>query len=308
MIVVFGSNVLDFFFHTSDLPEDDQAIFLDTHDEAPGGKGANQAVAAARAGSQVYFSGALGKGGHARQMYDNLIENDVDTSGIRFLKDAPSGLASVFVNDQTGKHKILVSHGANLKARQDWIPDHLLNSGSTVLVQGELPILETEKLLERTKKFGGRTIMNFAPASQNLSDNALRNIDYLVMNEHEANSVAKQQNLDSTDKSVFAKTLFDKFNVITIITLGEDGAICASSEGLLKIPALKIKPVDTVGAGDAFVGYLATNLDKGNSLNNSLRAAVIAGALACTKTGAQAAVPFAKDVSAHLDELELISA
>ena len=308
MIIVFGSNVLDLFFHTPDLPPRDQNRFLDSHDEAPGGKGANQAVAAAKAGAKVYFSGALGKGGHGRQMYDNLVENDVDVTGIRFLKDVPSGLATIFVDERDGTHRIVVSNGANLKAKQEWIPDHLLNSSALVLVQGELPIAETEMLLERSKKLGARTVMNFAPATANLSDKALHNLDYIVLNEHEADAVARQQNMDSSDKVAFATALFEKFGVITIVTLGPDGAICASSEGLLKVPSLKIKAIDTVGAGDAFVGYFTASLDKNEPLAEALRFAAVAGSLACTKVGAQTAVPNLHEVRNYLREVEIIAA
>ncbi len=302
MIIVFGSNVLDLFFHTPDLPPRDQARFLDTHDEAPGGKGANQAVAAAKAGAKVYFSGALGKGGHGRQMFDNLNECGVDASGIKFI-DGPSGLATIFVDKEDGTHRIIVSQGANLKARQEWIPDHLLNKQCTVLVQGELPIGETEKLLERAKKLGARTVMNFAPATANLSADALHNLDIIVLNEYEADAVAKQQGMDSKDKEAFAQLLYKKFNLTTIVTLGPDGALCVSDEGLYKVPSLKIKAVDTVGAGDAFVGYLTASLDKGLPLSEALRYAAVAGSLACTRVGAQTAVPAADEVSTYIDQI-----
>lgn len=308
MIIVFGSNVLDLFFHTPDLPPRDQNRFLDSHDEAPGGKGANQAVAAAKSGAKVYFAGALGKGGHGRQMYDNLVENDVDVTGIRFLKDSPSGLATIFVDETDGTHRIVVSHGANLKAKQEWIPDHLLNPDAMVLVQGELPIKETEELLVRAKKLGARTVMNFAPATSLLTAEALHNLDYIVLNEHEADAIARQQNMDSSDKIAFATALFSKFNVITIVTLGPDGAVCASSEGVLKVPSLKVKAIDTVGAGDAFVGYFTASLDKGQSLKESLRFAAVAGSLACTKVGAQTAVPSAFEVSSYLKDVEVDAA
>jgi ribokinase len=303
MIIVFGSNVLDLFFHTPDLPPRDQNRFLDSHDEAPGGKGANQAVAAAKAGARVYFSGALGKGGHGRQMYDNLVENDVDVTGIRFLKDMPSGLATIFVDETDGTHRIVVSNGANLHAKQEWIPDHLLNANAIVLVQGELPMAETEKLLARAKKLGARTVMNFAPATAELSADALSNLDYIVLNEHEADAVARQQGMDSADKAAFAANLQKKFNLITIVTLGPDGAICAHQDGMMSVPSLKIKAIDTVGAGDAFVGYLTASLDKGMELKEALRYASVAGSLACTKVGAQTAVPAASEVNAYIQDV-----
>ena len=305
MIIVFGSNVLDIFLHTPDLPPRDQNLFLDSHDEAPGGKGANQAVAAAKAGAKVFFSGALGGGGHGRQMYDNLNEHDVDVTGIRILKDSPSGLATIFVDERDGTHRIVVSQGANLLAKQEWIPDHLLNKSSIVLVQGELPIEETEKLLDRSKRMGARTLMNFAPATSNLSADALRNLDFIVLNEYEADAVAKQQGMDSKDKIAFATALFEKFGVTTIVTLGPDGSVCASKQGLIKVPSLKIKAVDTVGAGDAFVGYLSASLDKGLPLEEALRYASVAGSLACTRVGAQTAVPSAQEVSSYLTQIEI---
>ena len=302
MIIVFGSNVLDLFFHTPDLPPRDQNRFLESHDEAPGGKGANQAVAAAKAGAKVYFSGALGRGGHGRQMFDNLNECGVDASGIRFI-DGPSGLATIFVDETDGTHRIVVSHGANLKAKQEWIPEHLLTKDVIVLVQGELPIEETEQLIARAKKAGATTIMNFAPATPKLSDDILNDLDYIVLNEHEANAVAKQKNMNSDDKIAFAQELQKRFNLKTIVTLGPDGSICASGEALIKVPALKIKAIDTVGAGDAFVGYLAASMDKGLPLDQAMRYAAVAGSLACTRVGAQVAVPSADEVDQYLGQI-----
>ncbi len=296
MIVVFGSNVLDQFFHTPDLPPRDQARFLDTHNEAPGGKGQNQAVAAAKAGAKVYFSGALGKGGHGRQMFDNLVSCGVDASGIRFVEDCPSGIAVIFVDEKDGTHRIVVSQGANLKAKQEWIPQHLLSSDTTVLVQGELPIEETEALLVRAKKAGVRSIMNFAPATQPISENALRNLDIIVLNEYEADLIGKRFGIATANKMEFAASLYGRYNLTTIITLGPNGAICASQQGLQTVPSLKVKAVDTVGAGDAFVGYLTAALDRGESLEDALRMGSAAGSLACTKIGAQTAVPDAGEV------------
>ncbi len=306
MIIVFGSNVLDLFFHTPDLPPRDQNRFLDSHDEAPGGKGANQAVAAAKAGATVYFSGALGRGGHGRQMFDNLNECGVDASGIKFI-DGPSGLATIFVDETDGTHRIVVSHGANLKAKQEWIPDHLLNKGAIVLVQGELPIQETEKLLVRARKNGARTMMNFAPATAKLSEDALHNLDFIILNEHEADAVARQFGLDSSDKEAFATLLHKKYALTTIVTLGPDGSLCACDEGIIKVPSLKIKAIDTVGAGDAFVGYLAASLDKGLPLREAMRYAAVAGSLACTRVGAQTAVPASSEVNSYLPQIEVSS-
>ncbi|HPD83813.1 MAG: ribokinase [Alphaproteobacteria bacterium] len=295
MIIVFGSNVLDLFFQQENLPPKDTALFLDNHVEAPGGKGANQAIAAARAGSEVRFYGALGDGGHGRQMYKNLAHNKVDVSGIEFL-DMPSGLATIFVDEKDGTHRIVVSQGANLKARQSSVPDKHLNGDTIVLVQGELPIAETEKLIIRAKSKGAKTVMNFAPAIQKLSEDLLNALDIIVLNEYEADSLGKQYDIVHEDKEELAKLIQKRFNLTTVVTLGPKGSVTALEENILKVPALGIKPIDTVGAGDAFTGCLCAALDQNKPLEEALHLASIAGSLACTKIGAQEALPTLEEI------------
>lgn len=305
MIVVFGSNVLDLFFDLADLPPRDTALHVDSHVEAPGGKGANQAVAAARAGAEVRFFGAVGEGGHGRQMYKNLATNKVDVSGLEMLEGVPSGLATIFVDEKDGTHKVVVSQGANKKARQASIPDKLLTKDSIVLVQGELAIAETEALIARAKKNGARSVMNFAPAEAQLSTQLLNNLDVMIVNEHEAELLGKQHNIDASDKLSFATELYNKFKLTTIVTLGPDGAVCCGDNGLMSVNSLKITPADTIGAGDAFVGYLCASLDKRLPMAEALRHAAVAGSLACTKVGAQVAIPHPHEVPAYLDQVHV---
>ncbi|HEY8189794.1 MAG TPA: PfkB family carbohydrate kinase, partial [Micavibrio sp.] len=305
MIVVFGSNILDIFFDLADLPARDTAVHLKSHVEAPGGKGANQAVAAARAGASVKFFGALGDGGHGRQMYKNLAINKVDVSGIEMLEGVPSGLATIFIDERDGTHKVVVSQGANALARQEIIPDRILNQDTIVLVQGELKMSETEALVARAKKSGARTVMNYAPADKKLSEQMLRDLDIIVVNEHEADLLGRNLSMETEDKSAFASALYDRFNLTIIVTMGPDGAVCCAPEGLITVSSLKIKPVDTIGAGDAFVGYLCAGLDKKMLLVDSLRHAAVAGSLACTKVGAQIALPYAEEIAAHLSKISV---
>ena len=303
MIVVFGSNVLDIFFHQADLPPHDTALFLDTHDEAPGGKGANQAVAAARAGSEVRFYGALGAGGHGRQMYKNLAKNNVDVSGVEVLEGVPSGLATIFVNAEDGTHRIVVSQGANLKARQETVPDKVLDKDTILLVQGELPMAETAALIARAKSRGARTVMNFAPATQQLDRDLMNNLDVIILNEHEANLVGKMFDLQTHDKTAFAQELQSTFGLTTVVTLGGVGSIVAAGEGTYMVPPLKIRPIDTVGAGDAYTGYFCAALDQGKNLEDALKVASVAGSLACTKVGAQTALPMRDEVEPYLGQI-----
>ncbi|MGE4313802.1 MAG: ribokinase [Pseudobdellovibrionaceae bacterium] len=304
MIIVFGSNVLDLFFHQADLPPHDTALFLDSHEEAPGGKGANQAVAAAKAGSEVRFYGALGDGGHGRQMYKNLASYGIDVSGIQMV-ETPSGLATIFVNEEDGTHRIVVSQGANLLAKQDKIPDKHLNSNTIVLVQGELPIGETEALIVRAKKNGATTVMNFAPATAKISEALLNNLDYMIVNEHEAELLGKAMNEATEDKIALAQNLRSRFNMNMLITLGAKGALACDEGGLHEISPLKIKAVDTVGAGDAFTGYFCSALDQGKSLEEAYRSASVAGSLACTRVGAQTALPKKNEVETFLPQISV---
>lgn len=301
MIIVFGSNVLDLFFQQANLPPKDKALFLDTHVEAPGGKGANQAIAAVRAGSEVKFYGALGEGGHGRLMYKNLAQNGVDISGVEFL-DMPSGLATIFVDESDGTHRIVVSQGANLFAKQKTIPDRLLNEDVIVLVQGELPISETEKLIERAKKAGGKTVMNFAPAIQPLSEGLLNNLDVIILNEYEAEALGTQYSIGVDNKDQLAQELYERFSLITIITLGGEGSITATDGEVFETKAMRIDPIDTVGAGDAFTGYICAALDRKETIKNAVFEAGIAGSLTCTKIGAQTALPYKRDVLVEIEK------
>jgi ribokinase len=298
MIIVFGSNVLDLFFQQANLPPKDKALFVDNHIEQPGGKGANQAIAAARAGAEVRFFGALGDGGHGRQMYKNLAQNGVDISGIEFL-DMPSGLATIFVDEEDGTHRIVVSQGANLMAKQETVPDKFLNTSNILLVQGELPMSETEALIVRAKKAGVTTVMNFAPAIQPLSKTLLEHLDVIVLNEYEAESLGQQYDLQVDDKEALAKELNDLFDMTTIITLGPEGSVTCHEGKKITTPALKIKPVDTVGAGDAFTGYMCAALNRGEEMEQAVYEAGIAGSLTCTKIGAQTALPYQEEVDAE---------
>ena len=304
MIIVFGSNVLDLFFDLADLPPKDTATHLDSHIEAPGGKGANQAVAAARAGAEVRFFGAVGDGGHGRQMYKNLATNKVDVSGLEVLEGVPSGLATIFVDDADGTHRVVVSQGANKRARQETISDKLLNADTIVLVQGEIAMTETETLIARARKNGSRSVMNLAPASE-ISEQALHDLDVMVVNEHEAEILGGRLEMNTDDKFVLAADLYNRFNLTTIITLGPDGAVCCGPEGLMTVSSLKIRAVDTIGAGDAFVGFLCAAMDKKLPMAEALKYAAVAGSLACTKIGAQIALPYAEEVPPYLNQVHV---
>lgn len=305
MITVFGSNILDLFFQVADLPPHDTALHLNSHVEQPGGKGANQAVACAKAGAKVNFFGAVGDGGHGRQMKGNLTSYGMDVTGLRVLEDETSGLACIFVDPADGTHRVVVSQGANQKIKADWVPDSAISAGSILLMQGEIQIAETEALCLRAKKNGATTVINLAPVVK-LSDTFLQNLDFLIVNEHEADLLGKDIGVASEDKAAFAVEMYNRFDISTIVTLGGDGAICCHDGNMYSVSALKVKPVDTIGAGDAFVGYLCAALDRGEAIEDALAAASVAGSLACTRIGAQTALPNLDEVAAKRSEVSVV--
>jgi ribokinase len=253
----------------------------------------------------VYFYGAVGKGGHGRQLIENLQENGINADGV-FISDKPTSLAAIFVNHEDGTHRVVVSKGANLDAKQDRIEDHFLSSETTLVLQGELSMDENLKLLRRVKSVGGRTIMNLAPYAP-VTEEILCLLDYIILNEYEADSLGAQFNIDTKNKMHFAQAVYEKFNLNCIVTLGGNGSLCVGHGMQYSIPVLPITPVDTIGAGDAFTGYFAASLDQGFSLDIALQRGAIAGSLACTKIGAQAAVPTPQEVADHLEKISVDS-
>jgi len=309
MIIVFGSNILDEFFEMQSLDiftnkSGEDALHLPTHTEAPGGKGANQAVAAAKAGGDVRFFGAVGDGGHGRALIQNFQNHGINTTGILLSQNHPTGVAAIF-NLPGGKHKIVVSQGANADAKQSQVPDELLTSKTLLLLQAELNPVENEGLMKRASAAGARIILNIAPAKP-VSEGALKCVDYLVVNEAEAEATMKNLGVSYVDAHNAALYLAKRFNLHAIITLGEKGALAIAPSDLTKsiqVPTLAIKAVDSVGAGDAFCGALAAAVDKNMPFADCLRRAAVAGALACTKIGAQSALPSAAEIDKHLSQL-----
>jgi ribokinase len=312
-IIVFGSNILDMFFEVPDFGFFSQsgagaedAMHFKTHKQAPGGKGANQAVAAAKAGAKVKFYGALGKGAHARFILDNFKAHKIDTKGI-IQTDEPTGCAAIFTKPD-GKHKIIVSQGANGLARADQIPDAQLNPNTILLLQAEMNATENQKLMQRGKAAGATIVLNVAPAKP-MSAKTLACVDYLIVNEPEAEALAKNLNLPTDNLQSAAQTIAKKFNLMCIVTLGEKGSLAynATMPEPLHVPALSIKVKDTVGAGDAFAGAFAAALAKDLPAELALRHAAVAGSLACRKFGAQTALPTEAEIAAALPKLKVLS-
>lgn len=292
MIVVFGSINLDLIFRLPRIPAPGETILGPAIDQEPGGKGANQALAAARDGAQVVMAGAVGEDALADAALALLREEGVDTTRIARVS-ASTGCAAIGV-DPAGRNAIMVGSGANLHARAAQVEAALIGPGTTLLLQMEVPAEETTALIAHARARDARVILNLAPAAP-LPAAALRALDLLLVNESEAEWLAADLGTASD-----AAALRAGLGVDVVRTLGGDGLEAATAAGVLRLPAHPITPVDSTAAGDCFAGVLAAALDRGLALPDALRRANLAAGLACTRAGSQRSLPRAAEVDAAL--------
>ncbi len=299
MIIVVGSINLDLIATVDRLPEPGETVPGSGFSTAPGGKGANQALAAARAGAQVRMVGAVGKDGFAGEALACLKDGMIDLSGVGEVH-ASTGTALILVGEG-GENMIAVVPGANASVLPGDLSKAFPKKGDVVLLQHEIPLETVEAMLDMARKIGAVSVLNTAPFRAEAAD-LLAKADYIVANETEFDLYGKALSLPAGDRPARMRAFVEKTGRAVIVTLGGEGVMAATAEEFLKLPSLKIVPVDTVGAGDTFCGYLAAGLSAGLALEDALRRAAAAGALACLKPGAQPAIPLGKDVDAALAE------
>jgi ribokinase len=287
MIVVFGSINLDLIFPVPHIPLQGETVLGPATRVEPGGKGANQAVAAAREGARVIMAGAVGRDALASGALSLLRAAGVDLSRV-VETNASTGCAAITV-DPAGNNAIVVGSGANLLVRAIQVEDALLTPATTLLLQMEVPATETAALIRRARSRGARIILNLAPAAE-LAEDELRAVDLLVVNETEAAWLAGRFGCGAD-----APALRAELGVGAIRTLGADGLEAATATGSYRIPARAITPVDTTAAGDCFVGVLAAALDRGGSFETALHRATAAAACCCTRAGSQSSIPTAAE-------------
>jgi ribokinase len=293
MLLVFGSLNVDMLFRVAALPRPGETVLCPGYELAAGGKGANQAAAAARAGAAVRMVGQVGDDGFGRYAREALAAAGVDCDGIAVSPKA-TGIAVIGV-DRRGENQIIVASGANLDADAGQVDDALLRPGTTVLCQNEVPPGATFALLERARAGGAHTILNLAPAVA-LPPGVLDALDVLVVNELEAAMAAGHEG----EPAALAQALAARHDLTCVVTLGGQGALAAGRAEGWRIEALAVEVLDTTGAGDAFVGVLAAALDGGFALPQALHRASIAAGLACTRLGAQTSQPDAALIESRL--------
>ncbi|PPB80726.1 ribokinase [Albidovulum inexpectatum] len=292
MIRVLGSINIDITMKGARLPGPGETVPATHHFLAPGGKGANQALAAARAGVRVAMAGAVGRDSHADLALANLHQAGIDLEAVARL-DEPTGAALIMVAED-GENAIMVHPGANgrvdaLLARAACIG---LGPHDVLLLQQEIPRAAVAEAIAAARSAGARSILNIAPL-KDWTEQVAAEADIVIGNEHELAGLARA--IGAPDDS--PETLAARLGRIVVATLGPRGALaCAPGQPPVSAPAPVVEAIDTVGAGDAFCGYFAAALAEGAPLPDALGLGVAAGSLTCTRPGAQAAIPARADV------------
>ncbi|MBQ7058547.1 MAG: ribokinase [Firmicutes bacterium] len=301
-IAVIGSINMDLSASADRIPRPGESILASSLLYLPGGKGANQAVAAARLGAMVTIFGCVGDDAFGPGMVKNLASEGIDTHEIEILSGTPSGLAMITVAE--GDNAITVVPGANACVTKDYIDRHFekILENEILLIVAEIPHETVDYLIRkiRAAEAGGARCIIFNPApAYPLSEDLIQLVDYLTPNEHEARIVLSDVLPEVLpDKETPAEELVRRYRGQLIITCGSRGVLCCTEDDQVsgsllvrQIPSFPVEVVDTTGAGDTFNGALAYALARGLRFTDSLRFANAAAALSCTKKGAQSGMP-----------------
>ena len=273
------------------LPQPGETILGDRLGSYPGGKGANQAVAAARLGGQVAMVGRVGNDSFGAGLIENLDRNGVDSSGVERDPAAPTGAALIYVEDG-GQNMIVVAPGANAMVGPGDAQRAAarLGPGDLLVLQLEIPIAVIERAVQAAREAKAFILLNASPA-QRLEPGLLSQLDALVVNEREANALGGHE-----DPSTTAAALRTMGPKVVIVTLGAAGSLFCDETGIHRVEPIDVKSIDSTGAGDAFMGALAVGLAAALPSAAAIRFANAAGAAATSSLGAQAALPRLDDL------------
>ncbi len=306
MLVVFGSINQDMCFALDHLPVPGETILCSGYKMSGGGKGANQALAAARFGAKTALVGRVGDDGPGMRLLAEIRREGVMTSGV-VHSEQPTGCAIV-LTDSKGENQITVAQGANAEASAEQVPDDILGEGNVVLMQMETSAEHNWDIINRAKENGAKTILNLAPAIH-VPLEALQQLDYLIVNELEARQIAGKLGIKAEENAaLLARALAKQGNNTCIVTIGGNGSVAATpDDNIITVPCLPVDIVDTTGAGDAYCGTLAAALHEKMELPEAMKRASVAGSLSCTKRGAQPSFPHISEIEENLENLGEIS-
>ena len=297
-VVVIGSLNMDLVTRAPRLPRGGETLIGHSFATVSGGKGANQAVAAARLGAKVAMIGCVGNDDYGVRLRDALLAEHIDCEAVSVVEDS-SGVALIVVDDNS-QNAIVIVAGANGAMTEAVIDrfDAVLQAADVVICQLEIPDATVGHALKRARELGKTVILNPAPASRPLPADWFAAIDYLIPNESEAAALSGLA-VDSLQSAEAAATQLIAMGAgKVIVTLGAQGSLFANGKGFEHFPAPTVKALDTTAAGDTFVGGFAAALADGKSEDEAIRYGQIAAALSVTRAGAQPSIPTMSEVQA----------
>ncbi|ETA81424.1 ribokinase [Youngiibacter fragilis] len=290
-IVVVGSLNMDYILQVPHIPKEGETILSTETDTSLGGKGLNQAVAAARSGAEVAIIGAIGEDEDGKIMKELLVKEGIDHEGLD-EQPGPSGKAYISI-DAKGQNTIIVSPGANFRLTEGWVDEHrkVLEDAEYCIMQMEVQLPVIYSTLRLCREMGVKVIFNPAPVNAAFDRSYLGFVDYLVVNETELILLSGGE--EDPEKAI-SKLLAEGVRNI-IYTMGSDGSRFCSRELDIRIPVYKVKAVDTTAAGDTFIGAFASQFD-GSNHTEAMTYASRAAALAVTREGAIGSIPRKEEV------------
>ncbi len=299
-IVVIGSSNIDLIVTMDHFPNVGETIEGNTFQQAMGGKGANQAIAAKRAGGNVSFMTSVGDDLYGQSAMSYYNKEGLNVSSSLVNVDKSTGTALIWV-DKNGENSIVIIPGANELLSPDYIVTNqeIIDNADILVLQMEIPYETVKTACKLAFQKGKKIILNVAPAYP-VDEEILRSVHYLVVNENEAEVISGGK-IEEVGTHGIAEMLLEKGVQNVILTLGKEGCIFKNSNDFLRIPAFTVKAKDSTGAGDTFCGALAAGISKGVELKDALLYASAAAALSVTKMGAQPSIPTEKEINEFLN-------
>lgn len=302
---VIGSSNVDLVMHMPRLPAVGETIINATFSQTYGGKGANTAVATQRAGGQVRFINCVGDDAYTPAMLEMYKAEGIDIDLVSRESGIASGTAFVIVG-QNGENYLTVASGANNLLTPDRIDalEAEIATADRILLQCEIPPATNTRVIEIAERYRIPVLLNLAPARAMAAED-LQKVDALVVNEVEGRFLADEAGLTYASDEQLARLLRNHYaSLLVVVTLGEEGAVAATADEDITVPAFKVEVVDTVAAGDTFCGAFAVALTEGRDLRDALRFACAASAISVGRRGASPSCPQRAEVDAFLAQHE----
>ncbi len=301
-ICTIGSIGYDLTTYMYQFPKAGETIVGKKFIQNPGGKGDNQVIAAARVGGDVTFIGAVGDDNYGELLKKSLEANNVKTH-LKIVKNVSSQIATILI-DETGQNRIVIVPGANNFVDKKQIDDNfdIIKECDIILMQLEIPMETVEYVVDKFYPLNKIIILNPAPGAE-LSDNIIKKCTYLTPNENEIGLITKMPYETIDDIKAATKCLIDKGAQNVLVTIGEKGAYLKNKEQDIIIPTIKVKAIDTTGAGDCFNGVFATYLAMGKDVIEAIKYANVASSISVTRSGTVPSLPFKNEVDEKFKEI-----